>query len=110
MHFSERENLTCHPITGQSRQMLMNYIEKIVTDEGEQKFKCTICGSCKTQKAHAENHVENIHFPGCFSYSCKFCGMDFDRRNQLYKHVKIVPIKQCNVCYYISLVFIIMSH
>ena len=74
-------------LAGQDRQMLQNYIEKVTTDDGDVKFKCTMCGSLSSQKPHAINHVENIHFPGCFEYNCKYCGTSFDKRNQYYKHV-----------------------
>ena len=79
---------------GQSRQMLVNYIEKYQSENGEMKFQCTMCGASFSQKPHAENHIENKHFPGCFKYDCKFCGTSFDRRNQLYKHVMNCPMKQ----------------
>lgn len=74
-------------LAGQDRSVLLNNIEKVTTESGEVKYKCAICGSLKSQKAHAENHVENLHFRGYFQYNCKHCGLSFDRRNQLYKHV-----------------------
>jgi len=79
---------------GESRVMLASYIEKVVDDRGAQKFKCTICGSTKSQKPHVENHIENIHFPGSFQYTCKHCGLSFDRRNLMYKHTMSCQYKQ----------------
>jgi uncharacterized C2H2 Zn-finger protein len=66
--------------------MLLEYIEKFV-EEGKAKFRCSLCGAVNGQRAHSENHVENIHFPGSFTYSCKYCHQTFSLRNKLYKHV-----------------------
>ena len=73
-------------IVGQDRFLLEN-IERVTVESGELKFNCIICGSLHNLRHHAENHVENIHFRGHFHYNCKYCGMNFDRRNQLHKHV-----------------------
>lgn len=73
-------------IAGFTREMLLEYIEKFV-DEGKTKFRCTLCGTVNGQRAHSENHVENIHFPGSFTYNCKYCEETFTLRNKLYKHV-----------------------
>ena len=66
--------------------MLLEYIEKFA-EEGKTKFRCTLCGTVNGQRAHSENHVENIHFPGSFTYNCKYCEETFTLRNKLYKHV-----------------------
>ena len=73
-------------IAGESRQMLSNYIEQVVSEDGGRKYKCVLCTQIFHKKEHIENHVENIHFPGTFQYNCKYCGQSFDRRNMLYKH------------------------
>jgi len=73
---------------------LANYIEKIVDDGGVPKFKCTICGSTKSQKSHVENHITDIHCPGSFQYTCSYCGLSFDKRNKMYKHRKLCQEKQ----------------
>ena len=88
------DSAVSYKIAGNSRQILFNYIEKFQPESGEMRFQCTMCGSNFAQKSHAENHVENKHFPGCFKYDCKFCGTSFDRRNLLYKHVMNCPMKQ----------------
>lgn len=66
--------------------MLVQYIERVNVD-GFNKFKCTLCGKINAQKAHTENHIESIHFPGTFVYDCKYCGLRFTGRNKLYMHV-----------------------
>ena len=82
--------------TGEPRVVLelANYIEKIVDDGGVPKFKCTICGSTKSQKSHVENHITDIHCPGSFQYTCSYCGLSFDKRNKMYKHRKLCQEKQ----------------
>jgi len=75
---------------GFTREMLLEYIEKVYDDDGRAKFRCSICGTINGQRSHSENHVENIHFPGVLVYSCKHCDMTFDKRNSLYKHTNSV--------------------
>jgi len=75
---------------GFTREMLLEYIEKVYDDDGKAKFRCSICGTVNGQRSHSENHVENIHFPGLLVYSCKHCDMTFDKRNSLYKHTNSV--------------------
>jgi len=72
---------------GFTRETLLEYIEKVYDDDGRAKFRCSICGTINGQRSHSENHVENIHFPGSFVYTCKHCDMMFNLRNKLYKHV-----------------------
>jgi hypothetical protein len=70
------------------RKLLEEYIEKVFDNEsGVTRYKCILCGKINNRKGHAENHIENIHFPGAFSYDCKYCEMTFSSKNSLYKHV-----------------------
>ena len=87
------------PLSGRNvplsdRNVLQQYVSKIVDGEGRGKYKCTICGKINGQKVHTENHVESIHFPGTFEYNCKHCGQSFTGRNKLYMHVNAVHQKQ----------------
>jgi len=71
------------------RKLLEEYIEKVFDSEtdGLARYKCILCGKINNRKGHAENHLENIHFPGAFSYDCKYCESTFSSKNMLYKHV-----------------------
>jgi len=71
------------------RKQLEEYIEKVFDTEsgGVARFKCILCGKINNRKGHAENHLENIHFAGAFSYDCKYCDSTFSSKNSLYKHV-----------------------
>ena len=65
--------------------MLLEYIEKVV-DEGRTKYRCTLCGTVNGQRAHSENHVENIHFPNQFLYECDVCGLKLKSKTARNNH------------------------
>ena len=61
----------------------------IIWEESRGKFKCAICGKLFSRKEHLWCHLESIHFPNSFLYSCDMCHKSFNTKNKLYKH-KIV--------------------
>ena len=63
--------------------------EYVVKDleEGRTVFKCTICQKSNFRKHHLINHVESVHFPEMFSYSCMYCGKDYKTQNSLNVHI-----------------------
>jgi len=67
---------------------LYEYIVKF-PEGGPGANKCTICGKTSTNRSNLRNHVENIHFPGMFTYQCKYCHETFTTRNFLNMHGKI---------------------
>ena len=56
---------------------------------------CTICGKTHAQKIHCQNHLESIHFPDMFIYSCSQCGKTFNGKNKLYVHVSLIHKVWC---------------
>ena len=50
-------------------------------------FACKLCGKEFKQKHHAQNHVESLHFPDTFVYTCCHCGRTFNGRNKYYVHM-----------------------
>ena len=56
-------------------------------EAGQKAFKCTICGKVSAHKTNLRKHVENIHFPGLFTYTCKYCPETFPTKNLLNHHV-----------------------
>jgi len=57
-------------------------------DRGDgSKFRCTLCGKEFKESGTVNKHIENIHFPGTYTYYCKFCPESFGTRNNLYKHI-----------------------
>eukprot|EP00092_Neocalanus_flemingeri_P034068 GFUD01037048.1.p1 GENE.GFUD01037048.1~~GFUD01037048.1.p1 ORF type:complete len:344 (+),score=63.75 GFUD01037048.1:88-1119(+) len=69
---------------------LDQHIEKVL-DEGTYKkqFMCRLCNKVHAQKIHCQNHLESIHFPEMFIYSCSHCGKTFNGRNKLYVHISL---------------------
>ena len=53
------------------------------------KFKCTICAKRFGRKDHLKNHLENIHFPRSFVYTCDLCNNTFNKKRQLWQHNKM---------------------
>ena len=65
---------------------LYDYIVSHLED-GQKAFKCTLCGKVSAHKTNLRKHVENIHFPGLFIYTCKYCPQTFPTKNLLNHHV-----------------------
>jgi len=71
-------------------KFLEQHIQKVVDEISHKKqFMCTICGKTHAQKIHCQNHLESIHFPDMFIYSCSQCGKTFNGKNKLYVHVSL---------------------
>ena len=56
-------------------------------EDGRKGGRCSVCGKEFSDRSSARKHVENIHFPGSFIYSCKFCGETFTKKNMMYMHI-----------------------
>ena len=41
------------------------------TQGGGRVYCCTLCPKQGQLKHHILGHIENMHFPGCFVYSCQ---------------------------------------
>ena len=61
----------------------------VASEDGLSKgFKCGICyGLWHKSRSTVRNHVEAIHFPATFSYSCDQCGTTVRSKNALNIHV-----------------------
>ena len=75
------------PLSGnnfQSPEDLLQYVRK--SAEGN-TFECTLCTNFKAvRKGLVGNHLEFLHFPGVFSYSCDLCEKTFNGKNLLAVH------------------------
>jgi len=70
--------------TFQSPDELLQFVSK---SEEDNKFLCSFCGKFKAvRKGLVRNHIESIHFPGVFTYSCEICKKDFLGKNALAVH------------------------
>jgi len=66
------------------RNRLLEYIGKV---EGNPfLYRCVLCGKTSNNRYRMKNHVENIHFPGMFSYPCKFCDKILLTKQSFRKH------------------------
>jgi hypothetical protein len=68
---------------------LYRFIEKLPEEGGgpPRAHRCTICGKIGTDRSNLRKHVENIHFPGTYIYTCRHCGDTCKSRNQLNNHI-----------------------
>ena len=50
-------------------------------------FICNLCNKPFPRKAHARDHVENVHFPETFWYTCDLCDFQLRSRVALRNHI-----------------------
>ena len=67
-------------------KLLYEYIVRH-PEAGPKAHKCTICGKIGNDRGNLRKHVESLHFPGSFRYSCKYCQDEFDTKTKLNNHV-----------------------
>ena len=67
----------------QSHQDLLQYITK---DVETKESCCSLCNFRNKIPAKVKNHLEGVHFPGVFIYSCDKCNKTFKGRNALGVH------------------------
>ena len=73
-------------VLGPDRSILLKYIHR--TESGhESLYTCSMCGKSNAQKNNMMIHVESVHFPGMFVYSCKYCPKQLSTKKALYGHV-----------------------
>ena len=49
--------------------------------------ECGVCGKEDKYKNNLRKHIESIHFPGQFVYTCQKCGKHFNGKNSLAVHM-----------------------
>jgi hypothetical protein len=69
---------------GEDGQTLYTYIERLADGSGH---RCLLCGVTKDRRWNVWKHVENLHFPGTYTYTCKHCGETCSTRDRLNSHV-----------------------
>merc|ERR1712112_370271 len=75
--------------TDRNHSILSDNIEIVDTDSNVLVFRRKVCGKINGQKSNLMDHIESVHFPGCFKYWCKVCMKSFDTRQSLYRHMKV---------------------
>ena len=61
-----------------------------ILDTPDGCFSCTVCGKVATNRSNLKKHIENIHFPGFNTYTCRICYMQFDTKNKHNHHLSRV--------------------
>ena len=72
---------------GENRTVLNQYIKKSANDLGQSVYECSMCGQKNSQRVNVLNHVESVHFPNSFVYTCKHCQAEFYSKNARNVHV-----------------------
>jgi len=54
---------------------------------GDSGFVCSYCSKVFPNKRDVRNHLESIHFPNYFTYSCEQCGKEFKSLNSRNIHM-----------------------
>jgi len=54
---------------------------------GDSGFVCSYCAKVFPNKRDVRNHLESIHFPNYFTYSCEQCGKEFKSLNSRNIHM-----------------------
>jgi len=93
--YSEIDNTMDHNISmqeglhgkGENRNTLNQYIKRDVSESGQTVYVCSMCGQKNSQKVNVLNHVESVHFPNSFVYTCQYCETQFYSKNARNVHV-----------------------
>jgi len=93
--YSEIDNTMDHNISmqgglhgkGENRNTLNQYIKRDVSESGQTVYVCSMCGQKNSQRVNVLNHVESVHFPNSFVYTCQYCETQFYSKNARNVHV-----------------------
>jgi hypothetical protein len=67
--------------------------EQYILAVGGGAVRCTLCNKTSSTRSNLKKHIENIHFPNTYTYTCRYCGDTFSTRNTHYIHVHRVHNK-----------------
>ena len=56
------------------------------SSDGKTVHRCILCGKTGRDRSNLRKHVESVHFPSSFQFSCQYCGKVFHAKNSLYNH------------------------
>ena len=85
--------------------------EKVdIVNKVKELFKCDICDSKLSSKAHLTRHIAHVHFAAIHEkkifFKCEVCGKSYPDKGKLNRHVAMAhegkkPNKKCNISHYI---------
>ena len=90
--FSMKKNV-CFVVSGPlTPEDLGQYV---VSDMNVKEYHCALCENFKAKlPSKVRNHLEAIHFPGLFLYSCDICEKTMKGRNALNIHKSTMHSKK----------------
>ncbi len=56
-------------------------------------FICNFCNKHFHRKGHGRDHVENVHYPDAFVYTCDMCDYQLKSRVALRNHIAVAHPK-----------------
>ena len=56
-------------------------------------YICNFCNKPFHRKGHARDHVENVHFPDAFVYTCEMCDCQVKSKVALRNHIAVAHPK-----------------
>jgi len=72
----------------QTPEDLSNYV---ISDQNVKEYHCSLCATFKAKlPSKVRNHLEAIHFPGLFVYTCEICRKTCKGRNALNVHKSLL--------------------
>eukprot|EP00092_Neocalanus_flemingeri_P031552 GFUD01034263.1.p1 GENE.GFUD01034263.1~~GFUD01034263.1.p1 ORF type:complete len:333 (+),score=58.08 GFUD01034263.1:57-1055(+) len=92
-HYQEDQQMTVENRGEQSNQYEKEVDVRTPEDllkfvlPGETGFVCSYCAKVFPNKRDVRNHLESIHFPNYFTYSCEQCGKEFKSLNSRNIHI-----------------------
>ena len=77
-------------ISGERKAFFSQYIEKIGQDRNGSIYKCKLCVTTKLDRRwdNLQKHVEDIHLPNSYIYTCEVCGEAFSKEAYRNNHMK----------------------
>ena len=62
--------------------------EKFAVKNGRGSFSCSLCTKHAVQLTDIKRHIESIHFPNTFTYTCPYCSKQLGSNNAYLVHKK----------------------
>ena len=67
---------------------LFRFIAYNPDTEDRRRFLCTICQKTSARNDDLRDHIENVHFPNVFPYSCSICELKVKSKVMLKTHMR----------------------
>jgi len=76
---------------GKGPQTPEDLSDYVISDQNVKEYHCSLCGTFKAKlPSKVRNHLEAIHFPGLFVYTCEICRKTCKGKNALNVHKSLL--------------------